>query len=113
VIEKILAHLDAQAAAGQFTATVKRWRDGQMVLRWIGAALTDASRRLRDVRGYRDMKRLLTALANRTEAVAAISRKRCSMVNASRHCYVAQRNAAPMHRALGCLSCAVSISTAR
>jgi transposase-like protein len=59
----------------QFTANVKRWRDGEMVLRWIGAALTDASRRFRAVRGYRDMKRLLAALAQRAETIASINRK--------------------------------------
>jgi len=59
----------------QFTANVKRWRDGQMVLRWIGAALTDASRRFRAVRGYRDMKRLLAALAARAEGVVTSDRK--------------------------------------
>lgn len=59
----------------QFTANVKRWRDGQMVLRWIGAALTDASRRFRAVRGYRDMKRLLSALAARANGVVTINRK--------------------------------------
>lgn len=59
----------------QFTANVKRWHDGQMVLRWIGAALTDASRRFRAVRGYRDMKRLLSALTKRAEGVTAINRK--------------------------------------
>lgn len=59
----------------QFTANVKRWRDGQMVLRWIGAALTDASRRFRAVRGYRDMKRLLAALAARTEGLVTTNRK--------------------------------------
>jgi transposase-like protein len=59
----------------QFTANVKRWRDGQMVLRWIGAALTDASRRFRAVRGYRDMKRLLAALEARAEGAAKIDRK--------------------------------------
>ena len=59
----------------QFTANVTRWRDGQMVLRWIGAALTDASRRFRTVRGYRGMKRLLNALAKRAEATTAIDHK--------------------------------------
>jgi transposase-like protein len=59
----------------QFTANVKRWRDGQMVLRWIGAALTDASRRFRAVRGYRDMKRLMTALAKRAESITTVDRK--------------------------------------
>jgi putative transposase len=62
-------------AIAQFTANVKRWRDGQMVLRWIGAALTDASRRFRAVRGYRDMKRLLSALAKRADSITAIVRK--------------------------------------
>jgi transposase-like protein len=59
----------------QFTANVKRWRDGQMVLRWIGAALTDASKRFRAVRGFRDMKRLLSALAKRAQGVTPIDRK--------------------------------------
>jgi transposase-like protein len=59
----------------QFTANVKRWRDGQMVLRWIGAALTDASRRFRAVRGYRDMQRLMTALAKRAELITTVDRK--------------------------------------
>lgn len=59
----------------QFTANVKRWRDGEMVLRWIGAALTDASRRFRAVRGYRDMKRLLSALAQRAEGATTINHK--------------------------------------
>ena len=59
----------------QFTANVTRWRDGQMVLRWIGAALTDASSRFRAVRGYRDMKRLLNALAKRAEGTSAIDHK--------------------------------------
>jgi len=59
----------------QFTANVKRWRDGQMVLRWIGAALTDASARFRAVRGYRDMKHLMNALAKRAEGTTAIPHK--------------------------------------
>jgi putative transposase len=59
----------------QFTANVKRWRDGQMVLRWIGAALTDASGRFRAVRGYRDMKHLVAVLARRAEADVTIASK--------------------------------------
>lgn len=59
----------------QFTLNVKRWRDGQMALRWIGAALTDASGRFRAVRGHRDMKRLLSALAKRAEGLTAVNRK--------------------------------------
>lgn len=45
-----------------YTRNVKRWRDGEMVLRWIATALHEASCGFRAVRGYRDMKRLVSAL---------------------------------------------------
>ncbi len=48
---------------GHYTRNVKRWRDGEMALRWIGSSLNQASRGFRAVRGYRDMKQLLAALA--------------------------------------------------
>lgn len=59
----------------QFTTNVKRWRDGQMVRRWIAAAPTDASRCFRAVRSYRDMKHLFSALAQRAEAITTTNRK--------------------------------------
>lgn len=49
---------------GHYTRNVKRWRDGQMVMRWIATSLKEAGRGFRAVRGFRDMKRLVTALAN-------------------------------------------------
>ncbi len=45
-----------------FTRNVKRWKDGQMTLRWVAGALSDAKGRFRKLRGHRDMKSLLTAL---------------------------------------------------
>jgi len=48
---------------GDYTRNVKRWRDGQMLLRWIASSLNEAARGFRAVRGYRDMKRLVAALA--------------------------------------------------
>ena len=48
---------------GHYTRNVKRWHDGQMVLRWIASSLNEASRGFRAVRGYRDMKQLAAALA--------------------------------------------------
>jgi hypothetical protein len=45
-----------------FTRNVKRWKDGQMTLRWIAGALSDAKGRFRKLRGDRDMKTLLAAL---------------------------------------------------
>lgn len=48
-----------------YTRNVKRWRDGQMTLRWIASALSEAKQRFRKLRGHRDIKRLLLALDNR------------------------------------------------
>lgn len=42
-----------------------RWRDGEMTLRWVASALSDASVRFRRLRGHRDMKALITALEAR------------------------------------------------
>jgi transposase-like protein len=57
------------------TRNVKRWRDGEMVLRWIAAALDEASRGFRAVRGHRDMARLVGALAKATAPTANEKRK--------------------------------------
>ena len=45
-----------------YTRNVKRWRDGQMTLRWVASALSDAKDRFRKLRGHRDMQRLIAAL---------------------------------------------------
>jgi transposase-like protein len=41
---------------------VKRWQGGSMVLRWVAAALGEASKGFRRLKGYRDMPKLLAAL---------------------------------------------------
>jgi putative transposase len=41
---------------------VKRWGDGQMVLRWVASALSDAATRMRKLRGCGQMRTLLKAL---------------------------------------------------
>lgn len=56
---------------GHHTRNVKRWRDGQMVLRWIATSLNQASRGFRAVRGYRDMKQLIAALAQATSPASS------------------------------------------
>jgi transposase-like protein len=45
-----------------YTRNVKRWRGGQMVLRWVASALADAATRMRKLRGCGQMKSLLMAL---------------------------------------------------
>jgi transposase-like protein len=58
-----------------FTRNVKRWKDGQMTLRWVAGALSDAKGRFRKLRGHRDMKLLLTALKARFVSATAADRK--------------------------------------
>lgn len=45
-----------------YSRRVKRWRGGQMILRWVGAAVLDARRGFRAVKGHRDMHLLVDAL---------------------------------------------------
>jgi putative transposase len=58
-----------------YTHNVKRWRDGQMVLRWVGTALHEASGGFRAVRGYRDMKQLTSALVRHVRSAFDIQSK--------------------------------------
>jgi len=45
-----------------YTRNVKRWKDGQMVQRWVASALADAATRMRKLRGCAQMRSLLKAL---------------------------------------------------
>ena len=58
-----------------FTRNVKRWKDGQMTLRWAAGALSDAKARFRKLRGHRDMKFLLTALKTGATVATKAERK--------------------------------------
>jgi hypothetical protein len=53
-----------------YTRNVKRWKDGQMTLRWVANALSDASTRFRKLRGHRDMKVLRATLQARVAHAA-------------------------------------------
>jgi hypothetical protein len=50
-------------------ANVKRWQDGQMVLRWIAAGMGEARKQFRRVNGYLHLPALRVAL-DQTIAVA-------------------------------------------
>jgi putative transposase len=41
---------------------VKRWRDGQMCLRWTAAGMLEAERQFRRIIGYADLAKLVTAI---------------------------------------------------
>ncbi len=52
----------------------KRWRGGDMAQRWVSAALLDAEKRFRRVRGHRDLSLLATALDARSPGVTETAR---------------------------------------
>ncbi|MDZ7654132.1 MAG: hypothetical protein U5L03_17050 [Burkholderiaceae bacterium] len=45
-----------------YSRNVKRWGDGDMVMRWVASALSDASKRMRRLRGCGQMRSLIKAL---------------------------------------------------
>jgi transposase-like protein len=49
----------------RYTRNVKRWKDGQMTLRWVASAFSDAAGRFRKLRGCTDMKLLISVLDQR------------------------------------------------
>jgi transposase-like protein len=50
---------------------VKRWRDGEMILRWVGAAVHEAARGFRRLKGHADIKQLERALRAHDRALDA------------------------------------------
>ncbi len=44
------------------SSNVKRWRDGQMALRWCAAGMIEAGKQFRRVNGHLHLKTLRTAL---------------------------------------------------
>ncbi len=53
-----------------YTRRVKRWQGGKMILRWVGAAILDARKGFRGVRGLKDMPTLVEALRRHEERTA-------------------------------------------
>ena len=56
-----------QGLLKQVVRNVKRWRSGQMALRWAVTGLMEAEKRFRRVKGYREMPQLLVALSSKIE----------------------------------------------
>lgn len=51
------------------TRNVKRWRGGDMARRWTAVGLNEAAKRFRRIKGYRELPKLLQALADRSAAL--------------------------------------------
>lgn len=67
--------IESMNAVGRtVTGNVKRWRDGQMVLRWMAAGMLEAERQFRRINGYRDLHVLKRALEQQEEVIASTKR---------------------------------------
>ena len=55
----------------KFTRNVRRWRDGSMILRWVGSAILETEQKFRRVRGYREMPVLIQTLQSHVNNVDA------------------------------------------
>ena len=53
-------------SVARYTRNVKRWRGGLMIQRWVSAALIEAEKRFRRVRGYKQMPALIAELDKRS-----------------------------------------------
>src|ERR671912_520796 len=52
---------------------VKRWRGGQMMLRWVAAGILEAVKGFRRLKGYADMPTLVNALRARDRQLGLVS----------------------------------------
>ncbi len=53
-------------------SNVKRWRDGQMALRWCAAGMVEAGKQFRRVNGHLHLRSLRDTLNRVTETVGAV-----------------------------------------
>ncbi len=53
---------NVNGSVGKFARNVRRWRDGQMIVRWVATALREADQKFRRLRGHKEMYRLIAAL---------------------------------------------------
>jgi putative transposase len=51
---------------------VKRWRGGQMVLRWVAAGVLEAVKGFRRLKGYKEMPKLVAALRARDQQLGLV-----------------------------------------
>jgi len=50
-----------------YSRNVKRWQGGSMVVRWVSAAIVEAEKKFRRVKGWRDIEKLIRALETKEQ----------------------------------------------
>jgi len=56
----------------QVKRNVKRWRGGQMVVRWVAAGVLEAVKGFRRLKGYKEMPQLVAALRARDQQLGVV-----------------------------------------
>jgi putative transposase len=79
-LERILCTTNAVenliGSGRNFTRRVKRWRGGSMVLRWMATAMQEAQTKFRRIKGYRDLPKLVAALAANDRLIDGVDKVR-------------------------------------
>ena len=77
----------------RYTRNVKRWRGGEMIQRWVSAALLDAEGRFRRVRGFSISNTMAAPSTWEAGRRALASTRRCSLLRStgSTHCRATTR----------------------
>jgi putative transposase len=58
-----------------YSRNVKRWQGGSMVVRWVSAAIVEAEKKFRRVKGWRDIEKLIRALEAKEQKQEAIAKR--------------------------------------
>jgi transposase-like protein len=58
-----------------YSRNVKRWQGGSMVVRWVSAAIVEAEKQFRRVKGWRDIEKLIRALEAKEQKQEAIAKR--------------------------------------
>lgn len=70
----LIESLNGQVA--HFTHNVRRWRDGEMIVRWVATAVREAERKFNRLKGHKDMPRLVAALDTHQRSLQLDMRKK-------------------------------------
>jgi putative transposase len=65
------------------SANVKRWRDGQMALRWCAAGMVEAGKQFRRVNGHLHLRTLRTALERHVATENVVTNRHNDTVTAA------------------------------
>ena len=58
-----------------YSRNVKRWQGGSMVVRWVSAAIVEAEKKFRRVKGWRDIEKLIRVLEAKEQKQEAIAKR--------------------------------------